>query len=155
MYKRSLKATGLTEFEFNSWLIQQILKKHDRIKEYLLKGKLAGQIVQAVEANIMHHLAAYFQEAYGFACLTVYDEFIVPSERIEMVREQMFDTVSCGICEQHYNVYAHMWWNIAASKGNENAAKNRDMVAEKMTPSQLEKAQDLARECVKKNYKDC
>ena len=52
-------------------------------------------------------------------------------------------------------VYAHMWANIAASNGNELAAKNRDLNASKMTPSQLEKAQDLARECVKKNYKGC
>ena len=54
------------------------------------------------------------------------------------------------------NVYAHMWWNIAASSGkSKNASKNRDIVAKKMTTSQREKAQDLARECVKKNYKGC
>ena len=53
------------------------------------------------------------------------------------------------------NVYAHMWWNLSASTGNEKARENRDIVAEDMTPSQLEKAQDLARECVAKNYKGC
>jgi TPR repeat protein len=53
------------------------------------------------------------------------------------------------------NVYAHMWWNIAASSGNKGAVKNRDIVAKQMTPSQLEKAQDLARECVRKKYKGC
>jgi TPR repeat protein len=52
-------------------------------------------------------------------------------------------------------VYAHMWANIAASNGDELAAEYRDRVASKMTPSQLEKAQDLARACVKKNYKGC
>ena len=52
-------------------------------------------------------------------------------------------------------VFAHMWYNIAASDGNELASKNRDMVLKKMTPSQIENAQDLARECVKKNYKGC
>jgi uncharacterized protein len=52
-------------------------------------------------------------------------------------------------------VYAHMWWNIAASSGSEDAANNRDIVAEQMTPSQLEKASDLARECVAKDYKGC
>jgi len=52
-------------------------------------------------------------------------------------------------------VYAYMWWNIAASSGNRGASKNRDIVAKQMTPSQLEKAQDLARECVAKNYKGC
>jgi len=52
-------------------------------------------------------------------------------------------------------VYSYMWANIAASSGNENALKGRDIVAKKMTPSQIEKAQDLTRECVRKNYKGC
>ena len=52
-------------------------------------------------------------------------------------------------------IYAHMWLNIAASNGNEPAVENRKIVAENMTPSQIEKAQDLARECVAKNYKGC
>ena len=54
------------------------------------------------------------------------------------------------------NVYAHMWWNIAASSGeSKKASKNRDIVAKQMTTSQIETAQKLARECVKKNYKGC
>ena len=53
------------------------------------------------------------------------------------------------------DIYAHMWWNISASNGDKAAAVNRDIVAKKMTPSQLEKAQDLARKCVAKNYKGC
>ncbi len=42
-------------------------------------------------------------------------------------------------------VMAHMYWNIAAVSGNKSAIKNRDRVEGMMTPSQLEKAQDLAR----------
>ena len=53
------------------------------------------------------------------------------------------------------NVYAHMWWNIAAASGNENARGNKDILVKEMTPQDISKAQDLARECVKKNYKDC
>ena len=52
-------------------------------------------------------------------------------------------------------VRAHMWFNIAASQGDESAAINRDVVAKRMTPSQIETAQRLAGECVKKNYKGC
>jgi hypothetical protein len=52
-------------------------------------------------------------------------------------------------------VYAHMWANIAASNGSENGGEVRDLVAKKMTPAQIEKAQDLARECVRKKYKGC
>jgi TPR repeat protein len=53
------------------------------------------------------------------------------------------------------NVYAHMWWNLAASNGNENGGELRDIVAKKMTPADISAAQDLARECVGKNYKGC
>ena len=53
------------------------------------------------------------------------------------------------------NIYAHMWYNIAASSGNSNAAKNRTIVGERMTPADISKAQELARQCVNKNYKDC
>ena len=45
-----------------------------------------------------------------------------------------------------------MWGNIAASNGSENGGKFRDAVAKKMTATQIEKAQDLARECVRKKY---
>jgi uncharacterized protein len=41
---------------------------------------------------------------------------------------------------------AHMWLNLAAAQGNERGRMNRDMVAAKMTPSQIEEAQRLARE---------
>ena len=53
------------------------------------------------------------------------------------------------------NVYAHMWTNIAASQGYKDASKKREVVAKRMTTSQIETAQKLARECVKKNYKGC
>ena len=53
------------------------------------------------------------------------------------------------------NVYAHMWFNLAAADGNENASTGRDMVADSMTTADISKAQSLARECLKKNYKGC
>ena len=53
------------------------------------------------------------------------------------------------------HVYAHMWWNIAASSGIENAVKGRDIVAKRMTSANINAAQKLARECVRKKYKDC
>ena len=42
-------------------------------------------------------------------------------------------------------VLAHMWFNLASSNGNKNYAHNRNMMEEKMTPSQIEKAQEMAR----------
>jgi hypothetical protein len=43
-------------------------------------------------------------------------------------------------------VEGHLWWNLAAAQGDEDAAKNRDIVARLMTPAQLAEAQRLARE---------
>jgi len=48
-----------------------------------------------------------------------------------------------------------MWGNIAASNGYEDGGKLRDLFAEEMTATQIEKAQELARECVRKEYKGC
>jgi TPR repeat protein len=43
-------------------------------------------------------------------------------------------------------VQAHMWANLAAAQGNEDARGARDVIAFMMTPSQIEEAQRLARE---------
>ena len=53
------------------------------------------------------------------------------------------------------NVRAHMWLNIAASLGNKTATRNRDIIAELMTPSQVKIARRLAHECEKTNYRAC
>ena len=55
---------------------------------------------------------------------------------------------------QNY-VYAHMWGRIAVYNGDKHGEKVQSFVAKHMTPSQLEEAQKLARECVRKKYKGC
>ena len=44
---------------------------------------------------------------------------------------------------------------LAASHGNEKGGKLRDFAAKIMTATQIEKAQELAQECVAKKYKGC
>jgi hypothetical protein len=53
------------------------------------------------------------------------------------------------------NVHAHMWWSIAATNGYEEAGGLRDKVAKEMTLDQIEKSQELALDCVLKEYKGC
>ena len=53
------------------------------------------------------------------------------------------------------SVYAHMWYNISSSLGNRFAAIGRDSLSKEMTPEQIAEAQKLARECVRKAYKNC
>ena len=53
-----------------------------------------------------------------------------------------------GVPQDH--VQAHMWFNLAASRltgeARENAVRNRDLAAGRMTPAQLADAQRLARD---------
>ena len=48
-------------------------------------------------------------------------------------------------------VLAHMWTNLAAANGDKKISEARDTIAAEMTPSQIEKAQELAREFQAKN----
>ncbi len=41
---------------------------------------------------------------------------------------------------------AHMWYNLAATNGNEQGANGREQVEKLMTPAQIAEAQKLARE---------
>ena len=43
-------------------------------------------------------------------------------------------------------VHSHMWFSLAANQGDYEAARNRDLVARRMTPEQISEAQRLARE---------
>jgi TPR repeat protein len=43
-------------------------------------------------------------------------------------------------------VQAYMWFSLAGEQGNSEAQKDRDITAQKMTPSQIAEAQRLARE---------
>ena len=53
------------------------------------------------------------------------------------------------------NVYAHMWKNLSASRGNEYGIDVQHHIAKLMTPADISAAQKLARECVRKKYKGC
>jgi hypothetical protein len=43
-------------------------------------------------------------------------------------------------------VRAHMWLNLSAAQGDQDAARDRDDIATRMTPAQIAEAQKLARE---------
>ncbi len=49
------------------------------------------------------------------------------------------------------NILANMWFTLAADKGHEQAFKNRDFLANLMTPGQIAEAQRKAREWMAKH----
>jgi TPR repeat protein len=50
---------------------------------------------------------------------------------------------------------SHMWLNLAAVKGNKTSVNARDDVAKRMTPQQIGEAQEMARQCMERNFKGC
>jgi hypothetical protein len=48
-----------------------------------------------------------------------------------------------------------MWVNIAASSGDADGVKVREIIAKRMTTEDILKAIALARECMQKNFKGC
>ena len=53
------------------------------------------------------------------------------------------------------NIHAHMWYNIGSSNNNFGSDRDRDAIALKMSPTDVAKAQAMARVCVKSAYKNC
>lgn len=51
------------------------------------------------------------------------------------------------------NMTAYAWINIAEANGHAIAKKNKGVVAKKMTPDQIAKAQELSKEMINKNPK--
>jgi len=49
-----------------------------------------------------------------------------------------------GVPQDYVQAYA--WYNVAAAAGDDVARRNRDAVAQRMSPGQLERAQELSRE---------
>ena len=58
-----------------------------------------------------------------------------------------------GVAQDY--VTAHMWLNIAASSGDADAQKIRDIVQDQMTPETIGEAHRRARVCINSGYEDC
>jgi hypothetical protein len=53
------------------------------------------------------------------------------------------------------DIEAYMWFSVSAAQGNELARSNRDTMRDKLTPSQLTQAQELATRCFESDFQDC
>ena len=117
-------------------------------QDYETAYKLILPLAEQGDADAQFNLALMYEDGLG-----------VPQDYKEAVRlyrlsaEQGFAIAQFNLGVMYYNgqgvpqdyVLAHMWWSISSANGNKNAIKNRNIIAKKMTPSQIEKAQELAR----------
>jgi TPR repeat protein len=54
---------------------------------------------------------------------------------------------------------AHMWFNLAASESSGELARNANIslvtIAKSLTPAQVIQAQEMARQCEARSFKNC
>ena len=151
-----LAKQGDADAQFN--LGQMYRKGQGVLQDYNTAAKWYKLAAEQGNANAQSNLGNMYDEGQG---VPEDDKTAVKWYRLAAEQGNAFAQSNLGAMYANGTgviqdlVYAHMWSNIAASSGNKGAVKNRDIAAGMMTPSQLEKAQDLARECVRKKYKGC
>ena len=103
-------------------------------------------------------LLTTFSSVYGGSCWDKISDIVdcrVKAERGDAIAQFNLGVMYAegqGVPQDY--VMAHMYFNIAPIDGYEDAVINRRIVEKQMTPSQIEKAQDLAREWKEKRKKE-
>ena len=117
-------------------------------KDYKTAYKLWLPLAEQGDADAQYNLGNRYSNGQG-----------VPQDYKEAVRlyrlsaEQGNALAQYNLGLMYYNgqgvpqdyVLAHMWWNLSGSNGFKDAVTNRNVVEKRMSPSQIEKAQEMAR----------
>jgi TPR repeat protein len=137
-----------------------------------LYGKGKGCVAQDyTESTMWHQLAAeqgsvHSQLLLGFAYIKgtgVLQDYVEAAKWIRKAAEQGNDNSQHQFGQMYHDgqgvlqnyIYAHMWFNLASAQGAYGAAEDRDSLAKNMTAEDISKAQALARQCVRNDYKGC
>ena len=65
------------------------------------------------------------------------------------------DSYATGAGVLKDKVLAHMWLNIASSKGIAHSSEMRDKLEKSMSPADISEATKKAKRCLKSRYKYC
>ena len=126
----------------------QDAKDASKRKDYKEAVKWYRLSAEQGDRNAQHNLGLMYDKGQG-----------VPQDYKETVKwfrlsaEQGYATAQFTLGLMYYQgkgvpqdyVSAHMWMNLSGSNGHEGGVKGRNALEKKMTPSQLEEAQRLAR----------
>ena len=100
-------------------------------------------VIPARSADLMAGLAAYERQDYQTALVQLMQLAEAGNADAQFILGRMFGRGE-GVVQDY--VEAHKWYNLAASRGQRLAAPARDAVAQQMTPEQIARAQELARD---------
>jgi TPR repeat protein len=130
----------------------------DVLEDYKEAAKWYRKSAEQGNSDAQNRLGFMYEKGYG-----VVQDYSVAAKWYRKSAEQGNANAQKNLSARYFlgqgviqdNVYSHMWANIAVSQGHKTAIKIGDLVAKKMTASDISRAQELARECVRKNYKEC
>lgn len=132
---------------------QGVPKDQRKALTYLTPAAGRGNSVAQRYLGMMYHRGNGVVQDFQ----TSFDWYYLAAEQGDVLAQySLGSTYSVGRGVPKNNLLAHMWFNISASQKYEEGSIARDeVVAKKMTPEDISKAQQLARACVAKNYKGC
>ena len=118
------------------------------VKRYKIAYKLWLPLAEQGDAKSQYALGQLYYSGQG-----VPQDYKQAFKWFQLAAEQEFAPAQYNLGVMYTNGQgvpkdsesAHMWFNVAASNGNKDAVKNRNMLVEQMTPQQIEKAQEMAR----------
>lgn len=104
----------------------------------------------------IYHLGVHYLKGYGVMknhkeALKLFRQIINDGD----AQGHVGDIYAEGKGVLQSNIHAHMWYNIGSSNNNFGSGSDRDAIALKMSPTDVAKAQAMARVCVKSAYKNC
>ena len=152
---RPLAEQGDADAQFNLGVMyedgQGVTQDYKKALKWYRLAAEQGDATAWHQLGVMHH--------YGWGVKTNYKEAL----RFYRLGAPRFPVSQYSLGVMYYQgqgvdqdiVIAYMWFYVAAENGNSRSKGNVNVLAEEMKPKQIAKAQELARECVEKNYKDC
>jgi TPR repeat protein len=148
------QANAKTHFRFGDMYAfgDGVLQDHDKAAKWYQVGRKQGD----EDADTDHDILETERFTVGLDCYE-YGEFRVAFDEWETLARHGFsfnkaraqfrlgEMLESGQGVKQDFVLAYLWFNTAASQSHEEAASRRDMIVKRMTPSQLEAAQNIGR----------
>ena len=160
-------ATALTEFQAlaeqgsarsQTFLGLMYKKGNGVLQDYAEALKWYRLAAQQGDTNAQHNLGVAY--AKGEGVLLDYSEAF-KWRRFAAKKKKARSQFNLGFLYANGNgvvldyVKAHMWYNISSANGEDRAVELRDRAAAKLTSADISKAQNMAKECMRTNYKVC
>ena len=111
-----------------------------------------GHVVSQWEIGMMYHTGQGVLQDYTEAAKWIR---LAATNGFANAQSQMGILYLMGQGVPQSDIVAHMWFNLGAASGDSTSSESRATVEKYMTSSQIALAQQMARDCQRRNFKGC